>query len=102
MSIEIDVLNGNTSWPTAEPLFKIVWSPEIMATKPWRDVKWAHADLRVLVEIPDNGLACHVGIYFRTVTWNGRKLDIGGVGGVATRQGFPRPGYAPPRPHTRG
>ena len=50
MSIEIDVLNGNTSWPAAEPLFNIVWSPEIMATVPWRDIKWAHADLRVLIE----------------------------------------------------
>src|SRR4051812_38359512 len=62
MSIEIDVLNGNTSWPAAEPLFRTVWSPEIMAAKPWRDVKWANADLRVLIETPDDGLACHVGI----------------------------------------
>jgi hypothetical protein len=46
MSIEIDVLNGNTSWPAAEPLFKIVWSPEIMTKKPWRHIKWANADLR--------------------------------------------------------
>src|ERR1700712_4764018 len=94
MSIEIDVLNGSTSWPAAEPLFKIVWSPEIMAAKPWRDVKWANADLRVLVETPGDGLACHAGIYFRTVTWNGRKLDIGGVGGVKTHPVFPRRGYA--------
>ena len=72
MSIEVDVLNGNTSWPVVEPLFKVVWSPEIMANKPWRHIKWANADLRVLVETPDDGLACHVGIYFRDVTWNGR------------------------------
>jgi hypothetical protein len=76
MSIEIDVLNGNTSWPTAEPLFKIVWSPEIMARKPWRDVKWANAELRALIETPADGLVCHVGIYFRTITWNGRKLHV--------------------------
>jgi predicted acetyltransferase len=94
MSIEIDVLNGNTSWPLAEPLFKMVWSPEIMATKPWRGVKWAHADLRVLVETPADGLACHAGIYFRSVTWNGRKLDIGGIGGVATHPDHRRHGYA--------
>jgi len=84
MSLEIDVLNGNTSWPTAEPLFKIAWSPEIMAEKPWRDVKWANAELRVLIETPADGLVCHVGIYFRDVTWNGRKLHIGGIGGVIT------------------
>jgi aminoglycoside 2'-N-acetyltransferase I len=94
MSIEIDVLNGNTSWPTAEPLFKIVWSPEIMAKLPWRHIKWANADLRVLVETPSDGLACHVGIYFRTVTWNGRKLDIGGIGGVATHPDHRHHGYA--------
>jgi predicted acetyltransferase len=94
MSIEIDVLNGNTSWPAAEPLFNIVWSPEIMATVPWRDIKWAHADLRVLIETPADGLVCHVGIYFRTVTWNGRKLDIGGIGGVITHPDCRGQGYA--------
>src|SRR3977135_1589773 len=94
MSIEIDVLNGNTSWPAAEPLFKIVWSPEIMAEKPWRDVKWANAELRVLIETPADGLVCHVGIYFRDVTWNGRKLHIGGIGGVITHPDHRRHGYA--------
>ena len=94
MSIEIDVLNGNTSWPAAEPLFNIVWSPEIMANVPWRHIKWAHADLRVLVETPADGLACHVGIYFRDVTWNGRKLHIGGIGGVTTHPDHRRRGYA--------
>jgi aminoglycoside 2'-N-acetyltransferase I len=94
MSIEIDILNGNASWPVAEPLFNIVWSPEIMAGASWRDVKWAHADLRVLVETPDDGLVCHVGLYFREVSWNGRKLHIGGVGGVMTHPGHRRRGYA--------
>jgi len=90
MSIEIDVLNGDASWPLAEPLLSAVWPPHVMEKVPWRDVKWAHADLRVLIDAPEDlpqaGLACHVGIYFRTVTWNGRKVDIGGLGGVATRE----------------
>jgi predicted acetyltransferase len=94
MSLEIDVLNGNTSWPAAEPLFNMVWSPEIMASLPWRDVKWAHADLRVLVETPDAGLVSHVGLYFREVTWNGRKLHVGGVGGVMTHPDHRRRGYS--------
>src|SRR4051794_41959238 len=88
MSIEIDVLNGNTSWPLAEPLFKLVWSPENMATLAWRHVKWANADLRVLVEAPDRGVVCHVGLYFREVTWNRRSMHIAGIGG----------GAAPPHP----
>ena len=71
MSIEIDILNGRESWPIAEPLFKAVWPPEVVAKASWGNVKWANADLRVLIEAPSGGLACHVGIYFRTVTWNG-------------------------------
>ena len=94
MSIEIDVLNGNTAWPAVKPLFNIVWSPEIMANASWGHVKWAHADLRVLVGAPGEGLVGHVGLYFREVTWNGRKLHIGGVGGVMTHPEHRRRGYA--------
>jgi aminoglycoside 2'-N-acetyltransferase I len=94
MSIEIDVLNGDASWPTAEPLLTAVWPPDVIEKLPWRDVKWAHADLRVLIEAPEGGLACHVGIHFRHVSWNGRKFQIGGIGGVATRKDCRGRGYA--------
>jgi aminoglycoside 2'-N-acetyltransferase I len=94
MSIEIDVLNGSESWPVAEPLFKAVWSPEVMAKAAWGHVKWANADLRVLIEAPSGGLACHVGIYFRNLTWNGRPFQAGGIGGVMTREDCRRQGYA--------
>ncbi len=94
MSIEIDVLNGDASWSTAEPLLDAVWPRHVLERLPWGDVEWAHADLRVLIEAPSGGLACHVGIYFRTVTWNGRKLDIGGIGGVSTREDCRGRGYA--------
>src|SRR5436305_12441470 len=94
MSIEVDVLNGRTSWRLVEPLFDTVWSSEIISSAPWRHVNWANADLRVLVETPDAGLICHVGLYFRQVTWNGRKLHIGGVGGVMTHPDHRRRGYA--------
>ena len=94
MSIEIDVLNGDASWPVAEPLLSAVYPPDVMEKMPWRDVKWAHADLRVLIEAPEGGLACHVGIFFRDVTLNGRKTPIGGIGGVATRADCRRQGYA--------
>jgi len=86
MSIEIDVLNGDASWPQAEPLLEAVWPSHVVEKLPWGHVKWAHADLRALLDAPDgSGLACHVGIYFRTVTWNGHKVHIGGIGGVSTR-----------------
>ncbi len=94
MSIEIDVVNGDTSWALAEPLFDAVWPPDVVAKLPWGHIKWAHADLRVLIEAPEGGLACHVGIYFRTVSWNGRQFHIGGIGGVATRADCRRHGYA--------
>ena len=98
MSIEIDVLNGNASWPMVEPLMSAVWPRDVVEKLSWGHVKWAHADLRVLIDAPEDsppgGLACHVGIYFRTVTWNGRKLDIGGIGGVATRPDCRGHGYA--------
>ena len=72
MSIEIDVLNGDSSWPRAEPLLQAVWPREEIEKLPWGHVKWAHADLRVLIDAPEDaaqpGLLCHVGIYFRTAT----------------------------------
>jgi len=94
MSIEIDVLNGDASWPLAEPLIAAVWPTHEVEKLSWRHVKWAHADLRVLIETPRDGLARHVGIYFRDVTWNGRKFHAGGIGGVSTRPDCRRQGYA--------
>jgi GNAT superfamily N-acetyltransferase len=37
---------------------------------------------------------CHVGIYRRDVTWDGRKLRAGGIGGVLTREDARGRGYA--------
>lgn len=94
MSIEIDILNGDTSWPQAAPLLEAVWPTHEVEKLSWGHIKWAHADLRVLIEAPEEGLACHVGIYFRDVTWNGRKFHAGGIGGVSTRADCRRRGYA--------
>jgi predicted acetyltransferase len=94
VAVEIDVLNGDASWALAETLFSAVWPAHEVEKLPWGHIKWADADLRVLIEAPEGGLACHVGIYFRTVTWNGRKFHIGGIGGVTTRADCRRRGYA--------
>jgi predicted acetyltransferase len=94
MSIEIDVLNGNESWPLAEPLLDAVWPPEVVATLPWVDIVFADADLRVLVQDETEAVVCHVGIFRREVTWNGRKFRAGGIGGVATREDSRGKGYA--------
>ncbi len=94
MSIEIDVLNGDVSWNRTEPLHNAVFGPEIVEKLPWGHFKWAHADLRVLIDAPEGGLARHVGIYFRTIDWNGNKLHVGGIGGVMTRADCRARGYA--------
>ena len=94
MSIDIEIMNGNAAWRTAKPLLEAVWPPDVMATSPWRDIVFAHADFRVLVETPDDGLVCHVGIYRRHATLNGRTVHVGGIGSVATRQDHRRQGLA--------
>jgi predicted acetyltransferase len=94
MSIEIDVLNGDTSWPMAEPLFNAVWPPQVIEKLPWAGIVFAHADLRVLVQAEGEGVVCHVGIYRREVKWNGRRIAAGGIGGVLTREDCRRRGYA--------
>src|SRR3954454_13979641 len=94
MSIEIEVLNVNESWPIAEPLFKEVWPPEGVRTLPWADIVFAHADLRVLIQTETGEAVCHAGIYRRKVKWNGRRMRAGGIGGVLTRQNCRLRGYA--------
>ncbi|SRR5579871_468481 len=94
MSIEIDVLNGDASWKLAEPLFNAVWPPHVVATLPWAGVVFAHAELRVFIRDEAGDIVCHVGIYPREVTWNGRRMRAGGIGGVLTREDKRRHGYA--------
>ena len=94
MSIEIEVLNGDASWQAAEALFDEVWPPQVLKTLPWGNIVFAHADLRVLVSEQSGEVVCHVGIFRRAVIWNGRNMRAGGIGGVATREGFRRRGYA--------
>jgi aminoglycoside 2'-N-acetyltransferase I len=94
MSIEIEVLNGDASWPIAEPLLEAVWPPDVVEKLPWAGIVFAKADLRVLVQSEDGDVVCHVGIFRREVTWNGRKVRAGGIGGVATRDDSQRRGYA--------
>ncbi|MGB8609100.1 MAG: GNAT family N-acetyltransferase, partial [Bradyrhizobium sp.] len=69
--MKIGVSKLDASWPLAQPLFKAVGPRHVVEKLPWGHVEWANADLRVLIEAPSGGLACHVGIYFRTVIWNG-------------------------------
>ena len=94
MSIEIDVLNGDASWPLVEPLFKAVWPPDIVAKLPWGRFAFAYPEWRVLVRADSEAVVSHVGIQRREITWNGRKMRAGGIGGVLTREDSRRRGYA--------
>jgi GNAT superfamily N-acetyltransferase len=94
MSIEIDVLNGDASWKRTEPLNNAVFGRQIIDKLPWGHIVRDHAELRVLIDAPEGGLACHVGIYFRTINWNGHDIHVGGIGGVMTREDCRRRGYA--------
>lgn len=49
MNIEINVLNGETGWPLAKPLFDAIWPPQVVEKLPWAGVTFAHAELRVLI-----------------------------------------------------
>jgi GNAT superfamily N-acetyltransferase len=94
MSIDIDILNGEASWKQAEPLYRAIWPPEVVAKLPWAGIVWAHADLRVLLRDETDDVVCHIGIYRREGRWNGRKLHIGGIGSVLTREDKRGRGYA--------
>lgn len=93
MGIEIEILSGDASWPVAAPLYNVVWLPEVLATLPWANTVFAHAELRILVQDETQGAVCHVGIYWRQATWNSRAVRIGGIGGVMTHQAFRRRGF---------
>ena len=83
--MRIDVEPGDAGWKRAEPLLREVWSPEVVATFPWRHVVWAHADKRILVADEQGIVVCHVGFFLREATWDARPVRIAGIGGVATR-----------------
>ena len=93
MSVEIDIATGDSSWRYVEPLLSAVWPPEVVKTLPWGHLEFARADLRVMIDL-DGNTVCHVGIYRRGGTWNGRKVTIGGIGSVATREDCRGRGYA--------
>lgn len=94
MDFEIDIENGDASWPKAEPLFETVWPSATKATLPWGHLTFAHAEFRVLVEREDCGVICHVGLYRRMATLDGRPVHVGGIGGVLTHPDHRRLGYA--------
>jgi aminoglycoside 2'-N-acetyltransferase I len=83
--VRIDIRPGDAAWEVAGPLLNAVWPPDVVATLPWGHLATAHADHRVLVT-HDGELVSHVGLFLRGCDWNGRKVRVGGIGGVATAE----------------
>ncbi len=94
MSIDIEIRNGDVSWPVAKPLIEAVWPLDARSSMPWAHIAFANPEFRVLVEAEGQGLVCHVGLYRRQATLDGRPVNIGGIGGVATRDDHRRQGLA--------
>jgi aminoglycoside 2'-N-acetyltransferase I len=94
VSNHVEIVNGDEGWLLASPLLEAVWPPQVLATLPWRDVIWAHADHRVLSIEGRDAVIGHAGIYLRNGTLDGQPVKIGGIGGVATRLDYRRQGVA--------
>jgi predicted acetyltransferase len=93
MTIEIEIVTGDAGWPSVKPLFDKVWPPKAADDRSAPPIQYANADLRVIVQADDQPV-CHVGICRREGIWKGRKIRIGGIGGVGTDPAFRRRGFA--------
>ena len=91
--MRIDIRPGDSAWEVAGPLLHAVWPAEVVAARPWGRLATAHADRRVLV-IHDGELVSHAGLFSRIGKWEGRRVRIGGIGGVATLERHRRLGFA--------
>src|SRR5579883_3024335 len=92
--VSLELQPGAMSWGDVEPLEAVVYPPEIMATLPWRDIAWAHADWRVLMRDEAHKVRGHVGIFLRNAKLDGTPVRIGGIGGVMTHPAFRGKGLA--------
>ena len=93
MDTDLLVHSGEDGWSLAEALERKCYPPEVMATIVWRDVTWAHADMRFFVR-SDEHVLTHVGLYFRVGKDGDAPRDIVGIGAVMTDPGARRQGHA--------
>jgi aminoglycoside 2'-N-acetyltransferase I len=91
--MQLELAAGDESWERVRPLEDAVYTPEVLAAVPWRDVVWANAERRVLVN-EDGTLVAHVGLYLRDALLDGAPVRIGGIGGVMTHPSRRRHGLA--------
>lgn len=81
---------GEESRPLIAALSAAVYTPDILASVPWRDVQSARSSHRVLVFDDRDIVVAAAGLIIREASFDGNLVQIGGVGGVMTmpaRQG---------------
>jgi aminoglycoside 2'-N-acetyltransferase I len=92
--MQIEVQPPDVAYEQVCALMDSVWTPEKEAVSVWRDIVTADTLQRVLVRDDDGQLVSHVGIFLGDATLGERAVRIGGIGGVCTREGSRRKGFA--------
>ena len=92
--MQIETRPAEEAWAEAQPLLTSVWTPEKMALSGWRDIVTAEPCQCVLVRDDDGVLVSYIDIFEREATWDEQAVRIGGIGGVCTREGSRRQGFA--------
>jgi aminoglycoside 2'-N-acetyltransferase I len=93
--MRIEIHDPEVGWELIQALEADVYTPDVLAEVPWRDVVWSHANQRVIVWDDDDAApVSHVGLYFRDALGDGQPLRVGGIGGVMTRRDRQGHGYA--------
>ena len=82
--MRIEVKEGASSRDEIAPLTALVYPPEILREKVWRDVQSARASQRVIVYDDDDAVVSTAGIHLRRAKASGVVLAIAGIGGVMT------------------
>ncbi len=78
--IQTTIEPGDAAWGQAAPLFAAVCPPDWRATFSWAHVIWANAERRVMARNSASELVCHVGLYLRQAKWEGKAINLGGIG----------------------
>lgn len=90
--VRISVHRGNERRAEVAALFGAVYTPEVLAAVPWRDIQSSSPETRILVHDGDC-LVATAGLVSRDALHNGRPVTICGIGGVATLPSKQRCGF---------
>jgi GNAT superfamily N-acetyltransferase len=76
--------NGEESRPRLAALTAAVYPPHVLELVPWRTIESARAHHRVLILDHDEAVLAAAGLVVRDGLLDGRRVRMGGVGGVMT------------------